>query len=164
MALIDHIDPINRRIYLSASTVDATVHPIDIYKEMRGLRATDETLRPFDVFIKSYGNVYKGSGKYTERYIVLQKGTLIVPYDTSHTLTIVGTVITDDGKEGVYCFDRSSLSAGVSVNINYVPPQVEVIVISSGSGLSQEEHDKLLSTPTATENAEAVWTTKLPLV
>lgn len=157
MALIDHIDPINRRIYLSANTINATVHPIDIYKEMRGLRATDETLRPFDVFIKSYGNVSKGSGKYTERYIVLQEGTLIVPYDISHTLTIVGTVITDDGKEGVYCFDRSSLSTGVAVNINYVPPQVEVIVVSSGSGLSQAEHDTLLGIPTAQENADAVF-------
>jgi len=151
MAIIDHIDPVNRRIYLSSETVDAEVHPIDIYVEMRALRRTDESLRSFDVFLKAYGNVPKGGGKYTERYVVCQSGTKIVPYDTSHALTITGTIITDDGYEGIYCFDRSLLSDGVTVDINYVPPQVEIIKVNVGSGLTQEEHDKLMKTSTKSD-------------
>ena len=147
MALIDHVDSNNRRIYLSAETVDASIHPIDIYKEMRALRRLDESLRPYDVFLKAYGNVSKGAGKYTERYVICQSGTKLVPYDTTHVLTVTGTILTDDGQEGVYCFDRSLLSAGVVVDINYQPPQVEVITVSTGSGLSQEEHNHLMSIP-----------------
>ena len=137
MGLIHHIDPVERRIYLSQETVDASIHPIDIYKEMRTLRRTDETLRPYDVFLKAYGNVPKGSGKYTERYVVCINGTKIVPYDTSQILTITGTIITDDGYEGVYCFDRSKLSPGIEVDINYVPPQVEVIQIGQQEVLTK---------------------------
>lgn len=147
MALIDNIDGVNRKIYLSSSTVDSAIHPVDIYKEMRTLRENDVSLRRFNIFMEARGNIPKGGGKATERYAILKEGTLIVPYNTSHTLTVTGTIITDDGKEGVYCFDRSNLDAGVTVDINYVPPQVEVITVSSGSGLSQEEHDRLFSTP-----------------
>lgn len=160
MALISHIDAVNRKIYLSSDTINTTINPIDIYKEARALRRTDETLRPYDVFIKGAGNIPKGSGKFTERYAILQEGTLIVPYDTSHTLTINGTIITDDGKEGIHCFDRSGLSNSTTVDINYVPPQVEVIVINtanSGSGLTTNEHNKLMDIPTAQENADAVF-------
>lgn len=153
MALIDHIDPINRRIYLSADTVDTSINPIDIYKEMRELRRLDESLRPYDIFMEGKGHIPKGSGKYTERYTVLIEGTLLVPYDTSHTLTITGTVITDSGYEGVYCFDRSPLSSTTTVSINYVPPQVEVITVQAGSGLSTEQDTMLKEIRTGIEMA-----------
>ena len=144
MTIISHIDGPNRDIYLHADTVGASVHPIDIYKEMRQLRASNEELRKYDVFLRAYGNVYKGGGKYTERYVQEVNGTRIIPYDTSHTLTIIGTIITDDGQEGVACFDRSSLSPTTVVDINYQPPQVEVIEVATGSIPAQEI-------------AEAVW-------
>ena len=67
----------------------------------------------------------------------------------SHALTITGTIITDDGYEGVHCFDRSLLSSDVTVDINYVPPQVEVITINTGSGLTTEEHDRLMDLDTS---------------
>jgi len=141
MALIESIDGPNRLIYLSVDTVDAEVHPIDIYKEMRELRRTDESLRKHDVFLQAYGNVFKGSGKYTERYVVEIAGTRIIPYDADSFLTIIGTIITDDGQEGIACFDRSELV--YQVDINYIPPQVEVITVSSGSGLDTNEHNWL---------------------
>jgi len=149
MALIDYIDGTNRKIYLSSDTINTSIHPIDIYKEMRTLRANNEDLRKFDLFMKAEGNIPKSSSTFTERYVILLEGTVIVPYDDTHTLTITGTIITDDGKEGVYCFDRSGLSS--QVDISYVPPQVEVIVVRTGSGLSTEEHDRLMATP------ELVW-------
>lgn len=151
MALISSIDPVTRRIYLSLATVGTTIHPIDIYKEMRTLRATDEALRPFDTFLKAYGNVSKGSGKYTERYVQTVQGTRIVPYDSSQELTINGTIITDDGFEGVSCFDRTLLSPTTVVDINYVPPQVEIIVIGSAGLTAVEIADEVMSRNVATK-------------
>ena len=152
MPVIDYIDGPNRDIYLHADTVGASVHPIDIYTEMRILRRTDESLRKYDVFLTAKGKDEKGGGKYTERYVICMNGTRIVPYDTSHTLTITGVIITDDGQEGIACFDRTPLNPATIVDINYVPPQVEVIEVSSGSGLSQEEHDNLMALPASVIN------------
>ena len=144
MALIDHIDGPNRDIYLDASTMGVDVHPIDVYKEMRTLRRTDESLRKFDIFLVAKGHESKGGGKYTEMYVIEMGGTRIIPYDADHELVIIGTIITDDGQSGVACFDRSPLSATTVVDINYQPLQVEVIEIASGSALTQAEHDHLM--------------------
>ena len=144
MALIDHIDGPNRDIYLSASTVGASIHPIDIYKEMRTLRKDDEGLRKYDVFLSAYGNVAKGGGKFTERYVQENLGTRIIPYDTSHTLTVTGTIITDDGQEGIACFDRFPLTSTTIVDINYIPPQVEIIQIISGSGVTLQDKTDII--------------------
>lgn len=157
MAVIDYIDGVNRDIYLHSDTVGASIHPIDIYKEMRELRRTNESLRVFSLFLEAKGNEDKGGGTATERYVVCKNGTRIIPYNVSHTLTVTGTIITDDGQSGISCFDRSPLSQSTIVDINYQPPQVEVITVSSGSGLSTEEHDKLMAVPSATSNADAVW-------
>ena len=96
MTIIASIDGAARRVYLHADTVGATIHPIEIYKEMRTMRGADELLRRWDLFMDASGNVSKGGGKFTERYVTLLDGTRIVPYDTSHVLIINGTLITDD--------------------------------------------------------------------
>ena len=141
--MIDHIDPATRTIYLDNTTVNTTIQPIDIYRKMRELRRTDEELRKYDLFMTMKGAEKKNpdGSRRTERYLVLLNGTLIAPYDTSHILTIDGTIITDDGLEGVECFNRADLSPNVEVDINYVPKQVEVITVnlSGGSGASAKE-------------------------
>jgi len=143
ITLISGIDPDLRDIHLSAATVNSTVHPIDIYKEMRICRRLNENLRKYDRFLDAAGNVQKGPGKYTERYVICKNGTRIVPYDTDHELTINGIIITDDGQEGIACFDREPLSVITEVDINYIPPQVEIITVSSGSGLDAAQDQKL---------------------
>ena len=143
MAVIDTIDGPNRLIYLHADTQDSEVHPIDIYKEMRTFRRTDEGLRKFDVFLSASGNVAKGGGTFTPRLVTCLNGTRIVPYDATHELTITGEIITDEGTSGIDCFDKTPLSTGTEIDINYIPPQVEIIEISSGSGLSVEEQAQL---------------------
>jgi len=166
--MIDHIDPINRLIYLDDSTPDTEIHPIDIYREIRQLRRTDESLRPYDMFMTYKGAEKKNpdGSKRTERYGVLLKGTLIVPYDTSHTLTITGTLISDTGLEGQYCFNRANLSTGVEVNIDYAPKQVEVITVATGgSGLDENTLHSALDSYTNKDAykaniddiADAVW-------
>ena len=164
MPLIDHIDGPNRRIYLAADSASQDVQPMDIYKEMRTLRRTDETLRRYDLFLSAFGNVPKATGKATERYVRQNTGTRFVPYDADHTLTIIGTVITDAGQEGVDCFDRSLLTPGVLVDIDYQPPQVEVLTVSTGSGLdaTQDAHLMSLSTddlPQVATDASSIRTT-----
>ncbi len=137
--MVDYVDGPNRLIYLDATTVNASINPIDIYREVRTMRKDNENLRKFNNFIKGDGNVPKGGGKSTERYFTLLQGTRIVPYDISHIITVTGTLITDDGQEGVLAFDRTNLTEGVEVDINYVPPQVEVITVTTGSGVTEQD-------------------------
>lgn len=147
MAVIDHIDGPNRDIYLSASTMLSDFEPMDAYYEMRTLRRTDESLRKFNLFLQAKGREPKGGGTFTERYVIQLEGTRFIPYDSSHTLTVVGTVITDDGQSGVDCFDRSPLTSTSIVDINYIPPQVEIIELGT-SGLTPTESDALLQNTT----------------
>lgn len=148
MPLIASIDGPNRLIHLHADTVGTTILPIDIYKEMRTLRRSDENLRKYDRFLDAAGNIAKGGGKFTERYVIEKFGTRIVPFDTSQELTVAGTIITDDGQEGIACFDRTPLTATTVVDINYIPPQVEVITITTGSGVIPQD---------IIDIADAVW-------
>jgi len=106
------------RIYLHSDTVGTSVHPVEIYREVRALRQSDESLRAFDMFCTMFGNVSKGGGTYTERFLRLNNDCRIVPFDTDHELTITGTLITDDGQQGIACFDRSSLDSNTTVDIN----------------------------------------------
>lgn len=153
MTIIASIDGLTRRIFLHADTIGASVHPIDIYKEMRILRKNNESLRFFDLFMRASGNSPKGGGKFTERFVTLLLGTRIVPFDISQELTITGTIITDIGTEGVAAFDRSSLTPTSNVHINYIPPQVEVIQITTGSGVTaQDKIDIALMTSTEVWN------------
>lgn len=133
MALIDHIDPVTRRIFLSVETMNIAWHPVELYREARALRGANETLRAYDNFMEGAGNIDKGGGKATERYFTLMLGTRIVPYDASHIIDVTGTLITDDGFEGAFCFDKSLLTPGVSVDIQYSPKQVEVIVVENNA-------------------------------
>lgn len=134
MPLIASIDGPNRDIYLSADTVGAEINPIDLYKEMRTLRRTTEELRKYNLFLEAKGYDQKAPGKFTERYVICLEGTRIIPFDISHTLTVTGTIITDDGQEGVNCFDRTPLTSTTVVDINYLPPQVEVITVNTSGG------------------------------
>lgn len=141
MTIINNIDGPNRNIHLHSDTVGVDLHPMDIYREMRAMRAADESLRKYDVFLEAFGHVTKGPGKFTERGVIEKFGTRIIPFDTTHELTITGTIITDDGQEGVACFDRSPLTPTTVVDINYVPPQVEVIEIETGSSALTPEQE-----------------------
>lgn len=145
MTIIASIDGPNRLIHLHLDTVGVDLVPMDVYKEMRALRKADETLRKYDRFLDAAGNVAKGGGKFTERYVIEKFGTRIVPYDTSQELNVTGVIITDDGQEGVACFDRTPLTPTTIVDINYVPPQVEVITIIGGSGLDATQNALLIS-------------------
>lgn len=145
MPLISHEDYPNRRIYLSIDSVGVNVHPIEIYREHRARRqANANGEQNFLPLVFASGNEQIGPAKFTPRFTDLASGVKLVPYDTTHSLLIRGALISKaDSLEGRDLFDRSSLLS--SVDIDYQPPQVEIITVSTGSGLSTEQDSKLSS-------------------
>jgi hypothetical protein len=131
MPVIDHLDLATKRIYLAAGV--RQYHPVvDLYKELRTLRRTDESLRHFDMPLVASGNVPKGGGKFTPRLVTFRLGWRVVPEDTTHVLEVSGEQITDTGESGPACFDMTSLSATSKVIVQYEPPAAEVITVDTG--------------------------------
>ena len=134
MALIASENYALKRIYLSVDSVGVEVQPIDIYREhrhRRRLNANGE--RKFRIMITAFGNAQIGPNKYTPRFTNLAAGVRIVPYDTSHSLLIKGALISiSDSLEGRDLFDRSTVLS--NVDIDYQPPQVEIITVATGGG------------------------------
>lgn len=138
MPLVASTDYPNKRIYLGIDSVGVDVNPIDIYKECRAERRLDTAKRQFRQMITAFGNEPAGPSN-TPRFTNLQNGVRIVPYNGSHTLSIVGALInTSEGLAGPDLFDRSALGVGVEVDIDYQPPQVEIITINTGGGATVE--------------------------
>lgn len=134
--VIDYIDPVTRRIYLLPSV--RSFHPLDdIYAEVRNLRRLDEDLRNWNSFVSGGGNIDKGGGKFTPRYLILLEGTKIVPANVSHTLTITGEFFTDNPADP----DQLDMTLVNTVQIlaNYQPAEAEVIQVGGGSALTVEE-------------------------
>lgn len=145
--VIDHIDPEAKLIYLASGI--RTYHPVtDIYVEIRNLRRTYENLRNYQMPVTASGNIPKGGGKYTPRFVVFQNGWRIVPEDVSHVLQVTGEQLTVEGGGGPDCFNLSLLSPSSKVIIQYEPPAAEIIVIevTSVSGESIEKIKRQTST------------------
>ena len=141
--LVDHIDYVNKRIYLSALTVDATIDTMDIYREIRTRRRLYDADRLFKPIIIGGGGIPKIPGvSYTPTYVQLLHGCRIVPYGgVSHKLKIVRDTFTDDGKVGRDCFDRTSLPPGIVVDIDIDFPEIEIrtVTVQGASGASAAE-------------------------
>jgi hypothetical protein len=168
MTIIASIDSTTtpRRIYLHSDTVGVTFQPMAAYKEMRTLRAEDETLRAYDVYMTSQGNEPTGPSTATPRRVRMEN-SVFVPFDTDHVLTVAGEVITSAGGSGTDAFDRTPLSSGTEVDINYIPPQVEIIYINTGGGgggalLTTAQNSKLMSLGTPREIATTLMETPIP--
>lgn len=149
MAVVASWDGDNRRIYLATNSF----HPIDLYREYRTWRRLNDAARVWDPLMKMDGNIPKGGGKSTPRYLTLLSdsngiGTKIVPMDQSHTLEITGEIITDQPDTDPEIIDISSLLSTSKVRINYAPAEAEIIQVSTGSGLTAEQAQKLIETHT----------------
>lgn len=142
MPLVGSVDYPNKRIYLSVETVGVSVQPVEVYKEVRALRLANEGDRGFSPLITARGNEPAGPTN-TQIITILAAGARIVPYDVSHSLLVGGVLVNlDDGLAGSVLFDRSPLSPGVIVDVEYQPPQVEVIEVPA-SVLTTEQAAKL---------------------
>jgi hypothetical protein len=147
MAVVASVDYATRRVYLAAATVDANLDTLDIYREVRALRRTNEVHRKYKPMVEAGGNLVKITGiSYTPAYVRLLYGCRIVPYNVSHKIRLVRDTFTDDGLAGRDCFDRTPLSVSVDVDIDVDYPEIEIrqIVISGSTG------------PSAAQIAEAI--------
>ncbi len=143
MAIIASINITTRRIQLDTGVV-ALNDVLAFWREYRGLRVLDTSLVRQSLPVMSIiGGQSKGGGKYVGRIINLA-GYKIIPDDVNHNLDVTIEIIDSaSGLSGRNVFDRTTLTADVNIDINIAP--VEVITVSSGSGLSTEEHDKLMT-------------------
>lgn len=144
MALVDSVDYVAKRIYLHADTIDADVDTVEVYKEVRSLRRTDESHRKFRPIIIAGGNVEKITGStYTAKFVQLLYGTRLVPYNGTgdHKIKLVRDTFTDDGFAGRDCFDRSENLNQVDIDVDF--PEIEIRTVAVGSGLDAGQDTKL---------------------
>lgn len=150
MPVVSTVNYITKRIYLHADSVGVDLDTMDIYKEVRALRASDEQFptphRNFKPMIIQGGNIQKTPTTKTAKYIQLLYGCRIVPYDTNQSLRVVRDTFTDDGFDGRDCFDKTSLSN--SVDIDYEVDKVEVVEVNTAGGSTvwtEQEKDDLIA-------------------
>ena len=135
---IQIINTVDKIIYLKDTTVE--YHPVDdIYREVRYHRANDESLRVYDMPVEALGNLSKGGGKFTARLALFKNGWLIQPADVTHVLKVTGEQISDAGQAGVAIMSMNSFSPNVNVSIEYSPPDTEIILINTGSGVTAQD-------------------------
>ncbi len=133
MPLVASVDYITRRIFLSASTVNQNIDTVEIYKEVRALRRTNESHRKFKPIIIAGGNVTKIAGvSATPIFTQLLYGCRLVPFDANQKLKLIRDTFTDDGFAGRDCFDRTSLTSQVDIDVDF--PEVEIRYVNTGGG------------------------------
>lgn len=131
MPLVSSVDYPNKRIYLSVDTVNTNLDTLDVYREVRALRRTNDAHRKFKPIIESGGNITKVTGvSYTPAYTVLDTGCYIVPYDQAQRLRVIRDTFTKDGRAGRDCFDRTSVTSNVDIDIDF--PEIEIREVTVG--------------------------------
>jgi hypothetical protein len=126
--IVETWDGANRLIYLKQGVSD--YYPIeDLYHEMRYDRRINEESRKYELLLKAEGNIPKGAGAYTPRYIILLDGTKIVPYDEVLRINQLGDMITDDPDVDPSLYDVSTLTVPKVIFIK--PSEAETIQLNS---------------------------------
>lgn len=120
----------NRRAYLAQGVSD--YYPIeDIYHEYRNARRLDYELRKYAPLLKAEGNIKKGGGAFTPRYVVLLDGFKIVPYNETLQVNQLGDMITDDPDTDATLYDVSGLTVAKPIFIK--PSNAETVQLNSES-------------------------------
>ncbi len=128
--VVDAWDGTARLIFLKQGVSD--YYPIeDLYHEYRNERRTNEDLRKYEPFLRAEGNIPKGAGAFTPRYVVLLDGTKIVPYDEVLRINQLGDMITDDPDVDPSLYDVSTLTVPKVIFIK--PSEAETIQLNSES-------------------------------
>jgi len=135
VSFVDHVDYSARRIYLSAATRDTRLDLMAVGQEVRALRAATPDHQRFRPLLVLGGNVAKITGQTaTARYIQFLDGCRVVPFNATHRLIVTTDAFTDQGTAKADCFDRTPLTPGVVVDIDFEVDAVEIrYVTTSGS-------------------------------
>lgn len=154
MPVVASVNYTTKRIYLSADTVGVPLDTLAVYREVRSRRVSTEADRNFKAMIVAGGNIAKATGYFTQQYVQLLHGCRIVPYNTAHTLVVIRDTFTDDGISGVGCFDRSTVSAEVDVDIQVAPVELRTVTtgaLTTGQAVWLQDlakiHGLILGTP-----------------
>lgn len=122
----------NRHINLLDSVTE--FHWIeDIYEEYRYWRRTDEDARKWRAFMKADGNISKGAGKFTPRFLTLLNDAKVVPFNSAGViaLTTLGECITDNPDINPSPFYLSDLTTPIQIFIT--PSESEIILVDGGT-------------------------------
>lgn len=134
-----------KRIFLHADTVTQGFDIIAAYFEINVLRqanANGEQLRAH--MLSAEGYIPEGGGKFTQRYGLLRPGWRIVPYDgVSHSLVVSVKPVSQDGLSGRDVFDRAGLLVAVGIDEAY--DKVEIIQVTSGSGVTEQDKTDIIT-------------------
>jgi hypothetical protein len=143
MALVAAVDYPNKRIILGVDSVGVDIQPMDLYVEMRARRRLNaDNDRKFFPMLLAEGNEPAGPSN-TPRRVVFADGVRIIPFNVSHILRVRGSMVSKiESLAGPDLFDRSTLGTGIEVDIDYQPPQVEIIERGT-SGLTPGESSQL---------------------
>lgn len=113
---------------------------VDIYSDGKEDWLTDPTLNGFYFPVEAIGGQVVSAGKLGTTYL-LKNGWHIRPYEASHTFVIEGNLYTEDGSNLVV----PTLGTYTVAVVLQLSTLVERVEISTGSGLSTDEHNMLYS-------------------
>lgn len=147
MPIVSSVDYTSKRIYLSAATINTSLDVLDVYREVRAMRASNPAHQLYPPMVMAGGNLQKMTGVYTPAYVILAEGVAIVPFDAPHRLRIIRDTFTLDGRAGRDCFDRTGVATNVDIDVDF--PEIEIREVTVGGG-------GVANAPTAAEVASAV--------
>lgn len=136
MATVRLVDYEAKRIYLSVDTLGVPLDLLDVYRDVRALRASTPEHRAFRPLLVAGGNVQKTPTTFTQPYVQLLRGAAIVPFPAAQQLRVVREVFGDDGRYGVECFDRSTVSGMVDIDIDMQISPVEVRIVNTAGAVA----------------------------
>jgi len=138
----------NKIIQATIGTV--LIEVADLYSRWKDWLATDDNAKYLPALSVVGGDPIPSG--YLGSTFFLENGWKIRPDAVSHTLTVSGNLFTRDGSAPV-------IAASGSYNVLVVMTVSNLIdTLAVGSGMSVDEHNKLMAVPTAPQNADAVWT------
>lgn len=148
MTQVASIDFATKRIFLHLDTVTNGFDPVLAHFDIKALVSANATYQGYKMPTSAEGNVSKGGGKYTPKFVFMQTSWRWVPYAlVSHTLYLKAESISStEGLTDSFLFDRSTLSPSIYVDI---VPDYEKIEIREVNGLSDADGDTI---------ATKVWT------
>ena len=138
MSTVQSVDYDAKRIYLSVDTVGVPLDLLDVYRDTRALRRVTPGHQKYRPMIVAGGNLRKTATTFTQPYVQLLDGCHVVPYPASQTLRVVREVFGDDGRYGADCFDRSTVSGLVDIDIDMqiAPVEVREVNVGGAGGLT----------------------------
>lgn len=131
--VVDTWDGVNRHIILKTGVTE--FHWIeDIYEEYRNERRIDESFRKWKPFMTASGNIAKGGGKFTPRFLTMLDDAKVVPFDEVGviTLTSLGECITDNPEINASPFYLDTLTSPIQIFVT--PSESEIILVDGGTG------------------------------